>query len=100
MLLLKNWNRGLLLLQQKLEGIREGQIAIDKTDYLEIIKDSFKGNQIRKTDVMMISLWQKNRNSFGETWSQSADHKKDAKWLQELQSEGNVKKQKKIDITT
>ena len=47
----------------------------------------------------MISLWLKNRNSFGETWSQSADHKKDAKWLQDLRSEVNVKKQK-IDITT
>ena len=33
-------------------------------------------------------------------WSQSADHKKDAKWLQDLQSEVNVKKQEKIDITT
>ena len=32
-------------------------------------------------------------------WSQSADHKKDAKWLQELQSEVNVKKQEKIDTT-
>ena len=33
-------------------------------------------------------------------WSHSADHKKDAKWLQELQSEVDVKKQEKIDITT
>ena len=51
---------------------------------------------------MMISLWLKNRNSFGETygWSQSADHKKDGKWLQDLRSEDNVKKQEKIDITT
>ena len=49
---------------------------------------------------MMISLWLKNRNSFGETWNQSADHKKDAKWLQDFQSEVNVKKQEKIDITT
>ena len=32
--------------------------------------------------------------------SQSADYKKDAKWLQDLQSEANVKKQEKIDITT
>ena len=31
---------------------------------------------------------------------QSADHKKDAKWLQDLQSEANVKKQENIDITT
>ena len=52
-------------------------------------------------DVMMISLCLKNRNSFGgNIWSQSADHKMDAKWLQELRSEVNVKKQKKIDITT
>ena len=49
---------------------------------------------------MMTSLWLKNQNSFGETWSQSADHKKDTKWLQDLRSEVNVKKQEKIDITT
>ena len=35
----------------------------------------------------------------GNIWSQSADHK-DAKCLQDLQSEVNVKKQEKIDITT
>ena len=33
-------------------------------------------------------------------WSQSANHKKDAKWLQDLRIEVNVKKQEKIDITT
>ena len=37
---------------------------------------------------------------WGNIWSQSADHKKDAKWLQDLRSEVNVKKWKKIDITT
>ena len=38
---------------------------------------------------------------FGRSmWSQSADHKKDAKWLQDLRSEVNVKKQEEIDITT
>ena len=36
----------------------------------------------------------------GNIWSQSADHKKDAKWLQDLRSEFNVKKQEKIGITT
>ena len=36
----------------------------------------------------------------GNIWSQSAHHKKDAKWLQDLRSEVNVKKQEKIDITT
>ena len=40
-------------------------------------------------------------NKFWENiWSQSADHKKDAKWLQDLRSEVNVKKQEKIDINT
>ena len=33
-------------------------------------------------------------------WSQSVDHKKDAKWLQCRRSEVNVKKQERIDITT
>ena len=36
---------------------------------------------------------------WGNIWSQSADHKKDAKWLQDLPSEVNVKKQEHIDIT-
>ena len=33
-------------------------------------------------------------------WSRSADHKKDAKWLQDLRSYVNIKKQEKIDIAT
>ena len=33
-------------------------------------------------------------------WSQFADHKKDAKWLQDLRNKVTVKKQEKIDITT
>ena len=36
---------------------------------------------------------------WGNIWSQSADHKKYVKRLQDLRSEVNVKKQKKIDIT-
>ena len=41
-----------------------------------------------------------SKQFWGNIWSQSADHKKDAKWLQDLLSEVNVKKQEKIDITT
>ena len=37
---------------------------------------------------------------WGNIWSQSADHKNDAKWLQDLRSEAYVKKQEKTDITT
>ena len=40
-----------------------------------------------------------SKQFWGNIWSQSADHKKDAKWLQDLRREVNVKKQEKIDIT-
>ena len=43
---------------------------------------------------------EESKQFWGNIWSQSADHKKDAKWSQDLQSEFNVKKQEKIDITT
>ena len=43
---------------------------------------------------------EETKQFWGNIWSLSADHKKDAKWLQDLPSEVNVKKQEKIDITT
>ena len=46
------------------------------------------------------SVAEESKQFWGNIWSQSADHKKDAKWLQDLRSEVNVKKQEKIDITT
>ena len=49
---------------------------------------------------MIISLCLKNQQFWGNIWSQSVDHTKDAKWLQYLPSEVNVTKQEKIDITT
>ena len=42
---------------------------------------------------------EESKQFWGNIWSQSADHK-DAKWLQDLRSEVNVKKQEQIDITT
>ena len=48
----------------------------------------------KKKDVMM------GKQFWGNIWSQSADNKKNAKWLQDLRSEVYVKKQEKIDITT
>ena len=45
-------------------------------------------------------MTEESKQFWGNIWSQSANHKKDAKWLQELQSQVNVKKQEKIDITT
>ena len=43
---------------------------------------------------------EESKQFWGNIWSQSADHKKDAKRLQDLRSEVSVKKQEKIDITT
>ena len=43
---------------------------------------------------------EESKQFWGKIWSQSADHKKDRKWLQDLRSEVDVKKQEKIDITT
>ena len=43
---------------------------------------------------------EESKQFWGNICSQSADHKKDAKWLQDLWSEVRVKKQEKIDITT
>ena len=46
------------------------------------------------------SVAEESKQFWGNVWSQSPDHKKDAKWLQDLRSEVNVKKQENIDITT
>ena len=35
----------------------------------------------------------------GYIWSESVDHNRDAKWFKDLQSEVNVTKQEKVDIT-
>ena len=42
---------------------------------------------------------EESKQFWGNLWSQSAHHKKDAKSLRNLRSEVNVKKQEKIDIT-
>ena len=38
---------------------------------------------------------EESKQFWGNIWSQSADHKKDEKWLQDLQSEVNVKKRRR-----
>ena len=43
---------------------------------------------------------EESKQFWGNKWSRSADHKKDAKCLQDFRIEVNFKKQKKIDITT
>ena len=36
---------------------------------------------------------------WGDMWSESVDHNRDAKWLENLQSEVSVTKQEKVDLT-
>ena len=42
---------------------------------------------------------EESKHFWGIIWSHKKDHKKDAKWLQDLQSDVNVRTQEKIDIT-
>ena len=68
---------------------------------MKIIKGSYREldeQEERCDDDQPVA--EESKQFWGNIWSQSADHKKDAKWLQDLRSEANVKKQKKIDITT
>ena len=43
---------------------------------------------------------EESKQFWGNIWSQSADHQKHTKWLQDLRSEINLKKQEKIDNAT
>ena len=42
---------------------------------------------------------EKSKKFLGDIWSESVDDNRDAKWLKDLQSEVNVTKQEKVDIT-
>ena len=42
---------------------------------------------------------EESKKFWGDKWSELVDHSRDAKWLKELQSEVNVTKQEKVDIT-
>ena len=45
-------------------------------------------------------MGEESKQFWGNKWSQSADHKKDVDWLQDLQSELDLKNQEKIYITS
>ena len=42
---------------------------------------------------------EESKKFWGDIWSELVDHNRDAKWLKDLQSEVNVTKQEKVDIT-
>ena len=61
--------------------------------YRELDQEEERCNDYQPVAEELKEFW-------GNIRSQSADYKKDAKWLQDLQSEDSVKKLEKIDITT
>ena len=70
-------------------------IAIGKTGYLKIIQGSFIDQELDQEEERCDadpSVPEESKQFWGNIWSQSTDHKKDAKWLQDLRSEVNVKK--------
>ena len=70
----------------------QGQVAVDKTDYLKRIKSSFIGNQEEERCGYDQPVAEEQKQFWGNIWRQSADHMKNAKWLQDLRTEVNVKK--------
>ena len=42
---------------------------------------------------------EESKKFWGDIWSESVDHNRDAKWLKNLQSEVNVTKQEKVNMT-
>ena len=92
-------NCELLLLQQKLEGIKDSyrQNKLLENNQRQFYRELDQEEKRCDHDQPVAA---KSKQFWGNIWSQSADHKKDAKWLQDLRSEVNVKKREKIDITT
>ena len=42
---------------------------------------------------------EESKKFWGDTWSESVDHNSHAKWLKDLQSEFNITKQEKVDVS-
>ena len=74
--------------------------------------DSYRQNRLFENNQMQFyreldqegkkcdNVAEESKQFWGNISSQSADHRKDANWLQDLRSEVDVKKQEKINITT
>ena len=91
MLLLKNWNRELLLLHQRYQGQVDSyrQNRLFENNQRQFYRELDQEEE-RCDDDQPVT--EESKQFWGNIWSQSADHKNDAKWLQDLQSEVNVKK--------
>ena len=97
MLLLKNWNR-IAAIAAKVRRYQGRVDSYRQNRLLENNQRELDQEEERCDDDQPVT--EESKQFWGNIWSQGADHKKDAKWLQDLQSEVNVKKQEKIGITT
>ena len=48
---------------------------------------------------MISQMLKESKMFWGDIWSESVDHNRNAKWFRNLQKEVNVTKQEKVDIT-
>ena len=94
MLLLKNWNRITAIAakvrryQGRVDSYRQNRLF--ENNQKQFYRKLDQGEEICDLGQPVAEEW---KQFWRNTWSQSADHKKDAKWLQDFQSEVNVKKQ-------
>ena len=93
MLLLKNWNRITAIAAKVrryhgwVDSYRQNRLCENNLRQFYRELDQEEG---RCDDDQ--SAAEESKQFWGNIWSQSVDHKKDSKWLQDLQSEVNVKK--------
>ena len=101
MLLLKNWNRITAIAakgrryQGRVDSYRQNRLFED--NQRQFYRELYQEEETRDNDQPVA---EESKQFWGNIWRQSADDEKEAKWLQDLRSEVNVKKREKIDITT
>ena len=81
--------------QGRLDSYRQNRLFGNnqRQFYRELDQEKERGDDDQPVAAESKQFW-------GNIWSQSVDHKKDAKWLRDLRNEVNLKKQEKINITT
>ena len=91
MLLLKNWN-SITAIAAKVWRYQGGVDSYRQNKLFENNQGQFYGEldqrEERYDDDQPVA--EESKQFWGNIWSQSEDHKKDAKWLQDLRGEFNV----------
>ena len=72
---------------KRLGGIKKRYIGLDKIECCRIIRSQ----EQERCDNDQLDA-KESKRFWGDIWSESVDHNRDAKWLKDLQSEVNVYK--------